>query len=200
MSEPQTKPRKRDITRAHVIRAAIACIYREGFHAAHTNKIAEEAGVSWGVLQYHFADKDGLMQAVLDTIFDDFTRQFATANLAHSDIRKRIEHLVDLVWSLVSRPEYRVSVAILRNSGRSADSKVDGSSQVNAWARDIARVWDETFADLELEPVQSHSTRRLMFATLRGLADDLNPTGRGHKKALREARAALVESIHHLLT
>ena len=67
------KPTKREATRQKVIEAAIDCIYRDGFHAAHTNRIAEEAGVSWGVLQYHFGDKDGLLQAVIDYIFDDFT-------------------------------------------------------------------------------------------------------------------------------
>ncbi|MBK6510444.1 MAG: TetR/AcrR family transcriptional regulator [Haliea sp.] len=62
------KPTKREATREKVILAAIDCIYRDGFHAAHTNRIAEEAGVSWGVLQYHFGDKDGLLQAVIDHI------------------------------------------------------------------------------------------------------------------------------------
>ena len=55
-----SKPSKRELTRNKVIEAAIDCIYREGFHAANTNRIAEQAGVTWGVLQYHFGDKDGL--------------------------------------------------------------------------------------------------------------------------------------------
>ena len=38
------KPSKREATREKVIRAAIDSIYRDGFHAAHTNRIAEEAG------------------------------------------------------------------------------------------------------------------------------------------------------------
>ena len=79
------KPRKRDVTRAKVIQAAIDCIYAEGFYAAHTNRIAEQAGVSWGVLQYHFGDKDGLLQAVLDTIFAnlsiDLEEPISPANL-----------------------------------------------------------------------------------------------------------------------
>ena len=49
------KPRKRDLTRARVIQAAINCIYTEGFHAAHTNRIADQADVSWGVLAIPFS-------------------------------------------------------------------------------------------------------------------------------------------------
>ena len=46
----KSKLKKREVTRSKVIKAAIDCIYSDGFHAAHTNRIAEKAEVSWGVL------------------------------------------------------------------------------------------------------------------------------------------------------
>ncbi|MBK6511905.1 MAG: TetR/AcrR family transcriptional regulator [Haliea sp.] len=89
------KPTKREATREKAILAAIDCIYRDGFHAAHTNRIAEEAGVSWGVLQYHFGDKDGLLQAVIDHIFDDFTRTLEATTLEGDDLQQRVRQLID---------------------------------------------------------------------------------------------------------
>ena len=86
----KTKPKKREITRKKVIQAAINSIYRDGFHAAHTNRIAEEAGVSWGVLQYHFGDKDGLLQAVIDHIFEDFLQTLAHAEVTGEDLEQRL--------------------------------------------------------------------------------------------------------------
>jgi AcrR family transcriptional regulator len=195
----QTKPRKRDITRARVIQAAIDCIYREGFHSAHTNKIAEEAGVTWGVIQYHFGDKDGLLQAVLDSIFTDFAASFNAAELQQGDLRQRIDTLIDLIWSLVSLPQYRVSVAILRNTARSPESRVEGSEQLDNWAADIARVWNTVFEDISIDRSRGETARRLMFAALRGLADELNPSGRTKKAQLKREFAALGDAIHHLL-
>lgn len=200
MSQLATKPKKREVTRARVIQAAIDSIYSEGFHAAHTNRIAEEAGVSWGVLQYHFGDKDGLLQAVLDHIFANFADSLACAELNEVDLRDRIDGLVKLLWSLVSKPEYRVSVAILRNAGRDPESKVDGSRQMDTWSKEIGRAWDELFADVDTPAPRSSAARRLMFASLRGLADEINPSGRSNSGQLREEFNALGDAIYHLLT
>ena len=47
-----------------MIEETIKCIREEGFAAASTRHIVERAGVSWGVIQYHFGDRDGLLTAV----------------------------------------------------------------------------------------------------------------------------------------
>jgi AcrR family transcriptional regulator len=194
------KPRKRDITRAKVIQAAIECIYNEGFHAAHTNRIAERAGVSWGVLQYHFGDKDGLLQAVLDNIFADFTASLTRAQLQEDPLKPRIAALVDVLWSLVSQPQYRVSVAILRNAGRSPESSIDGSKYLEQWAGEIARVWDDLFVEFNDQPEKSATARRLLFAALRGLADELNPTLKSTRQQRQNELHALTDAIHFLLS
>lgn len=194
------KPRKRDLTRAKVIRAAIDCIYAEGFHAAHTNRIAEKAGVSWGVLQYHFGDKDGLLQAVLDYIFEDFTSTLGTANLQQGALKSRISALVSVLWSLVSKPEYRVSVAILRNAGRSPDSSIDGRKNLDQWSGEIAELWDQVFKEYQAETTKTETARRLLFAALRGLADELNPRDKTTKKQLQQELAALSSAVHFLLS
>ncbi len=55
-----------DRTRELVIDETIRCIREEGFAAASTRHIIERAGVSTGVVQYHFGDRDGLLTAVID--------------------------------------------------------------------------------------------------------------------------------------
>ena len=199
MTKAASKPKKRDITRARVIQAAIDQIYAEGFNAAHTNRIAEKAGVSWGVLQYHFGDKDGLLQAVLDHIFNEFAANLSSAEPDRDDLRARIDALIELIWSLVGKPEYRVSMAILRNAGHSPESSVDGARQLEQWSLEVADVWDILFSDLHVSPAQSQSARRLMFASLRGFADDLNP-GHNHKHAPEREFKALGDAIFYLLT
>ncbi|MDX1736586.1 MAG: TetR/AcrR family transcriptional regulator [Halioglobus sp.] len=194
----QRKPSKSEVTRARVIEAAIDCIYAQGFNAAHTNRIAEQAGVSWGVLQYHFGDKDGLLQAVLDSIFADFSGTLADAQLQGDSLQQRVEQLIELVWSLVSKREYRVSLAILRNAGKDESSSIDGEKQVAAWAGEISRLWDRLIAQDAVDAGQSDIARHLMFAALRGMADEINPGGRTRRALVRE-RQALSRAITHLL-
>jgi len=194
------KPTKREATREKVIRAAIEAIYRDGFHAAHTNRIAEEAGVSWGVLQYHFGDKDGLLQAVIDHIFDDFEATLATTSLQGDDLQQRVRHLIDVVWALVSKKEYRVSVAILRNAGKDDASRFNGQKQLARWAQRTSRLWDGLFEGDVSEPRRRDVARHLLFAALRGMADEINPRSNKTQKAISEECDALADAITYLLT
>ncbi|MDH3995225.1 MAG: TetR/AcrR family transcriptional regulator [Gammaproteobacteria bacterium] len=190
---------KRELTRARVIQAAIACIERDGFHAAHTNRIAEEAGVSWGVLQYHFGDKDGLLQAVMDQIFDDFSQTLSSISLDSSSLRQRVDQLIKSVWQLTSKQEYRVSVAILRNAGKDRSSSIDGKKQLADWARKTALLWERLFEEGGNHPANSDVAKRLLFATLRGMADEINPSRNKTKKAIAEECSALGQAVTYLL-
>lgn len=193
------KTTKRAVTRSRVIKAAIDCIYRDGFHAAHTNRIAKEAGVSWGVLQYHFTDKDGLLQAVLDYIFEDFLQTLSTAKLEGDTVAARVHGLIDVVWPLFSKKEYRVSIAILRNAGKDESSKINGQKQIKAWAGTMSRLWDELLPAELAGSQRSETARHLLFAGLRGLADDINPRARLTRNAWQAERQALGDAIANLL-
>lgn len=59
-----------DRTRAMVIDETVRCVLEEGFGAASAKHITERAGVTWGVIQYHFGDRDGLLMAVVDEGFN----------------------------------------------------------------------------------------------------------------------------------
>ena len=55
-----------DRTRDLLIDETVRCIREEGFSAASARHIIERAGVSWGVIQHHFGDRDGLLTAVIE--------------------------------------------------------------------------------------------------------------------------------------
>ena len=194
-----TQPSKREITRDKVIRAAIDAIHSDGFHAAHTNRIAEEAGVSWGVLQYHFGDKDGLLQAVIDHIFEDFESTLAATTLQGHDLNQRVRQLIEVIWGLVSKKEYRVSLAILRNAGKDDNSSINGQKQLNRWAKKISDFWQRLLDDQNITTGNSEVARHLLFAALRGMADEINPRNNRTRKAISEECDALSEAITFLL-
>ncbi|HEV7852174.1 MAG TPA: TetR/AcrR family transcriptional regulator, partial [Mycobacterium sp.] len=63
------KQLRADRTREMVIDETVRCVIEEGFNAASAKHITERAGVTWGVIQYHFGDRDGLLMAVVDKGF-----------------------------------------------------------------------------------------------------------------------------------
>ena len=195
MASPTPKTSKRELTREKVILAAIDCIYEEGFAAAHTNRIAEAAGVSWGVLQYHFGDKDGLLQAVIEYIFERFKSTLTEESGQEDSLEQRMRHLIDVIWSVVNKPDYRVSIAILRNAGKDPGSSIDGEQQLRIWSMTTSRYWDELFAPDRLDRQKSDTARHLLFATLRGLADEINPAENTDPAAIELELDALASAM-----
>lgn len=105
-----------DRTRELVINAAIDCIREEGFAAASTRHIMERAGVSTGVVQYHFGDRDGLLTAVIDhaiTTLVTSINDLANKVDGIKNIDDRMTALADAAWDVFLNPASMTAMEIL---------------------------------------------------------------------------------------
>ena len=91
-------------TRDKVIQAAADCVAEKGFAAANTNRIVERAGVTWGVLQHHFGDKSGLLDAVLERGMEELEAGFEAISIEDEDIHKRVARVVDGGFRIFTAP------------------------------------------------------------------------------------------------
>ncbi|BBX98588.1 TetR/AcrR family transcriptional regulator [Mycobacterium lacus] len=108
-------PRKRgDDTRAKIIDETVRCIVEEGFAAATAKHVAERAGVTWGVIQYHFGDRNGLLMAVVDDGVARLVDSLSSADVSELPPRERIEVVIDTAWSCYSSPTSMAAFEILR--------------------------------------------------------------------------------------
>ncbi len=64
-----SRAEKREQTRDRIVIAAVVEFAEHGFAASSTREIAARAGVTQGLLTYHFASKDDLWRAAADRIF-----------------------------------------------------------------------------------------------------------------------------------
>ena len=64
-----SRAEKRDQTRDRIVAAAVVEFAEHGFAASSTREIAARAGVTQGLVTYHFVSKDGLWRAAADRIF-----------------------------------------------------------------------------------------------------------------------------------
>ncbi len=102
-------------TRARVVDAAIACILDEGFYRASSNKIAKGAGVTWGVIQYHFGTREALMVAVHERGLEELDRALADAVIVGDTLEARLSCFVDALWSYYRRPEFLAYMQVVLN-------------------------------------------------------------------------------------
>jgi AcrR family transcriptional regulator len=108
-------PRKRgDDTRAKIIDETVRCIVEEGFPAATAKHVAERAGVTWGVIQYHFGDRNGVLMAVVDDGVAKLLESLSTAEVSDLPLPQRIETVVDIAWNCYISPTSLAAFEILR--------------------------------------------------------------------------------------
>jgi AcrR family transcriptional regulator len=115
-----------DRTRALVIAETINCIRDEGFASASTRRIIARAGVTWGVIQYHFGDRDGLLAAVIDysygTLIDSLD-SLADQSSKVTDFRARAASLTAGAWEIFFTPTSVTAFEILLATRGSLDAK-----------------------------------------------------------------------------
>lgn len=105
-----------DRTRELVIEETIRCIREEGFAAASTRHIIERMGLSTGVIQYHFGDRDGLLTAVVDhavTSLVTAVNELADEVDGITDTEARMTALADAAWRTFLNPASMTAMEIL---------------------------------------------------------------------------------------
>jgi TetR/AcrR family transcriptional regulator, regulator of cefoperazone and chloramphenicol sensitivity len=158
-----TAPRKRgDDTRARIIDETVRCIVEEGFAAATAKHVAERAGVTWGVIQYHFGDRNGLLMAVVDDGVDRLIESLSAAEVSELSVRERIEVVVDTAWSCYSSPTSMAAFEVLRATrGGPGESSRRHLIEMNSAISDLGRLISEDPANAGVAEV--------IWATLRGV-------------------------------
>jgi len=174
MNRKATLSRTSEKTRQAVIDAAIHCLATEGYHRATSNRIAREAGLSWGVIQYHFADRAGIYRAVLDSIIDAYVQELD--HIAQSGkgkpVPERLELVASGVWELLNHPAYLATMELLVNLTRDPDLAINTKGYVKRWSERMAVMWQGIFPEFPEGHQGSAAARQIFFAALRGFVDN----------------------------
>ena len=213
-SSADGEPRKRASggaetdTRARVIRAAVDCIIELGFYrGSSTNEIARRAGVTWGVIQWHFGNREGLMLAVLEEGASHMVETVEDAHIDGSTVEERMSQLIDVFLAHYARPEYLASLQVLLNM----DHDPRTSSEVRNTMSEVAERSHAPVRRLLREALGAAASKpdlaTAIFVVIRGFAfsqqllesmayDTLAPKsdrGQRHRRLLAEMLAPYVE-------
>jgi AcrR family transcriptional regulator len=163
-------------TRTRVIEAAVACILEEGFYRASSNKIARRAGVTWGVIQYHFGTREKLLVAVNEHGAAEFDAVFANAEIEGDTITERLESLADIIWGDYRRPEFLAYMQLMLNLSHDPTAKDrtrDGLREVGErFGKHLPRLMRAVLGDEIADGPDFDRLSMLLFTAFRGLALD----------------------------
>jgi len=157
-----------DDTRARVISEAAACIIEEGFAKASANRIAQRAGLTWGVISYHFGDRAGLFSAVVLAGYEQFQSCIEEATIPEGPVRARVAAVVDAGWRAYGSVLGRASFEILINTRPAREGDPEHAAQIIEMARGRNRIRARLLSDDGGRI--GRSVDALLWAALRGFA------------------------------
>lgn len=171
-------------TRRRVIDAVIDSIADVGFSRTTGTEIARRAGVSWGAVQHHFGDKNGVLAAALLETFNHLVEVLGEPDEHATSIEARAELFVDRAWTHFSSGHYRTAYGIfldLRTDVESLDEEMT-ERQISTWTR----IWRRYFPDSRLTRRQTADIMNYCVVVLSGLATTETI---GHRDARTISRA-----------
>lgn len=179
-------------TRARILTATIGCVAELGFARTTAQEITRRAGVTWGAVQHHFGDKDGILLGVLEDSFQRFEARLADVPLEGTSLAERVALFLDRAWQHFASREYASTSEILLDHLRRTDL---GPAQQSSWRGRMFQafdaVWRRVFHDAPVSRARHRLLQHFTVSALTGLASTLALEGPGAR--LREGELALLE-------
>lgn len=144
--------------------AVVECISERGYQGATASEIARRSGLTWGAVQHHFGDKDGILAAVLEETFARFKETLAEVP-SGGDLDARVRWFVERSWLHFGSPHYRTTFAILANVPTDPGGPWQ-SRLLDAWSD----FWRRCFPESRLPEDRTRSLMVYAIAVLTGLA------------------------------
>jgi AcrR family transcriptional regulator len=184
-----------------MLSAAVECILEEGYYRASSNRIARRAGVTWGVIQYHFGTREQLLLAVVRDGADDLLQVLMDAAITGTTVEARLESLTDVIWTHYRRPAFLAHMQILLNLGKDPRTAPDTVKALAETERRLGSLWQTLVDQVVPERRQRPGLGTALFEIVRGVAigDGLMealPRSGGRQTATSHAtRDALIRAL-----
>jgi AcrR family transcriptional regulator len=158
-------------SRQRVLNAAVQCILEQGLYRASSNAIAEQAGLSWGVIQYYFGTREALMLAVLEEGARRLTGAVQDAEITGRTISERVECYMDIIAGYYGSPDYLVFTQVLISLSHDPRTSADTHQHLER----VSAVTQPPLRRLQAQVlkgtgIQDPAVESLLFHSLRGLA------------------------------
>jgi len=91
---PNLKQQQSELTRRRIVDSATDLYARKGFHATSMNDLASATGLTKGAFYHHFATKEELFHAVVDSVRSTWQEAVETEIVHHDDALERLAALL----------------------------------------------------------------------------------------------------------
>lgn len=166
--------------------AALRALATGDVGAASANRIAKDAGATWGAIKYQFGDIDGLWAAVLQRTaerrgqLDPSVFAKALIDRAHADpggpLRDRVAAIIGILFDGLSAPDSRaietLRAALPRDGAELERLYPQTAAELQSWGRSWIDACQLAFADVDVDPDRIREVASFIPGAMRGLVSE----------------------------
>jgi AcrR family transcriptional regulator len=162
-------------TRDAMLDAALRALATGDSGAASANRIAKDAGATWGAIKYQFGDIDGLWAAVLRRTAE--RRGLLPSQATPSaPLRERVAAIIDLLFDGLSAPDSRaietLRSALPRDGAELERLYPQTAAELQSWGRSWIESCQTAFADVDVDPERVREVASFIPGAMRGLVSE----------------------------
>jgi AcrR family transcriptional regulator len=190
--ERRTHAERTAETRERVMKAVVDAVAQVGFARTTASEISKRAGVTWGAVQHHFGDKEGILAAVLEASFEHFSEVVGEAP-EELELEKRVTLFVERAWLHFGSARYQSTFEILLNLPAEVESPWQ-ELMLGGWQR----IWGRWFPESNPRDQATRDVMLYAVAVFTGLATTQNlerGNARGRERHLRYLIETLVNDL-----
>lgn len=167
MTSVGTKTRRGEATKERILQVARSLVEEGGYANLRMTTLCERASTAPTSVYWHFGNKAGLVQAIMESAFEPLGRSILDASKTESLPRKKIDVFVDHLRSLATdRPFGALSMlAFLREDGEEIEGLREGL--VETRQKELALQISELKQSMEL----THKAARQLALTINACAN-----------------------------
>ena len=182
--------------RETILNVAVRCLASEGSDGMSANRIAKEAGVTWGTIQHQFGDSDGVWAAVLENAADEVTSYRLTRAEADQSLARRVSATVEWLRRALQSPPARAVQTVRMGLPRDHRLVAREYPKTLAALKLVDDAWSALIEDMLKGFVASKSkierVRQLLPAAMHGIQMQSELSSNNDAEA---ARRGLAEAI-----
>lgn len=185
--------------RAQIVESAIETIAEAGYAQASLARIARRAGISKGVISYHFADKHELIQQVVAQIlsaFDSYMRPRIQAERSSAAAMLRVYIESNVAFMRTHRKHVLVLVDVLTNARRPDGKPIVSPKKYQAGVSELEQILRRGHRSGEFRRFST----RVMALTIRHAIDAIAPQMAAEPELDLEAYSRELTTLFQLAT
>ncbi|MGJ6126825.1 TetR/AcrR family transcriptional regulator [Mycolicibacterium fluoranthenivorans] len=159
------------------------------------NRIAKDAGATWGTVKYQFGDIDGLWAAVL-RFTAERRGELPSRAAPHGPLAVRVSAILDVMYDGLTATDSRaienLRAALPRDRAELERLFPQTASELASWQRTWIEACQKAFADLDVDPARVREVALFIPGAMRGITSERQL---GSYIDLDEARRGLSNAI-----